>query len=398
MLKTLLATDILKVAERPVDAASKSKKENPTRNDSACNVCHDILDPIAGGFRGWDENDYEYWTLDSAQNGWHPEMKLPGYGDEEMDASQYPTALRWLGDQIAQDPRFSIATVNTVYRALTGHEVLTYPANAADPDFAGNLAAWQAQDAYFRAVAEKFTKSNFNFKLVVKEIIKSPYFRAIDAPQSLAANNGAVNALGTGRLLGPELLDRKLKATLGYNWIQFYNFDKPEGPPKWFNDDGMKILYGGIDSDSVIARVGIPNSVMSNIGLRLANEVSCLAVPYDLQRAQKDRILFTEISDVTDVSEENVRKNIVHLFERLLGETKATNDADVTAVYELFTSARDDGTISGLAQNQLDYPCRLDPTTGNDYPDEFKKDAGYVIRSWMAVVTFMIADYRFLYD
>ena len=80
------------------------------------------------------------------------------------------------------------------------------------------------------------------------------------------------------------------------------------------------------------------------------------------------------------------------------GETKTADDADVTAVYNLFTSARDDGTISGLAQNQLDYPCRLDPTTGAEYDDAFKKDAGYVIRSWMAVVTFLIADYRFLYD
>ena len=47
--KFFLATDLLAVAERPIDPSSVTST-NPTRDDQYCTSCHKILDPVASTF------------------------------------------------------------------------------------------------------------------------------------------------------------------------------------------------------------------------------------------------------------------------------------------------------------------------------------------------------------
>jgi hypothetical protein len=70
-----LATDILKIAERPVDPSAATAHENPTMTDKNCVMCHKIMDPIAGGFRGYDDNDYENFK---GSRPWFGDMAAPG--------------------------------------------------------------------------------------------------------------------------------------------------------------------------------------------------------------------------------------------------------------------------------------------------------------------------------
>ena len=51
--KFFLATDILQLAERPVDSTN-IEGHNPTMNNPECTVCHEPMDPVAGAFMNWD--------------------------------------------------------------------------------------------------------------------------------------------------------------------------------------------------------------------------------------------------------------------------------------------------------------------------------------------------------
>ncbi len=52
--------------------------------------------------------------------------------------------------------------------------------------------------------------------------------------------------------------------------------------------------------------------------------------------------------------------------------------------------------------SSLPWDCRgrRNPLTGEDLPDEerINDDENYVIRSWMAVVTYLLSDFKFLYE
>jgi hypothetical protein len=394
-----LATDVLKIAERPVDATKVTAQENPTRDSSACNVCHRVIDPVAGGFRGYDDQDYEQFD---PMAGWHDEMFAPGFGSDKMDPSYYTHAQQWLVGQMASDPRFAINAVYMAYKGLTGHEPLAYPRDATDPDFDSKLAAWTAQDTFFRQTAADFTQRNSNFKVVIKAIVKSPYYRAVEGDP---ATPFMQTDIGTGRLLTPEMLNRKIQAVTGYKWRKPYNWDEQHD---WLLED-YDLLYGGIDSADVPTRLTTANSLIASVGSVMANEMSCRLTAYDFTNAKKDRHLFPLI-DPTEVPESaghtvdgavaNIKANIQYLHELLLDEKLDINDPEIERTYQVFLDTWRELNASG--DKSLTGPCQgqWDPATGKDLPDAVKitNDPNFTIRSWMAVTAYLLSDWRFLYE
>ncbi len=61
--------------------------------------------------------------------------------------------------------------------------------------------------------------------------------------------------------MAPEQLERKIEALFGKRWGQVEN--------------KMKILYGGINSQSVTERLTDPSGAMGAIQRIMANDVSC---------------------------------------------------------------------------------------------------------------------------
>jgi hypothetical protein len=158
LFKSFMAFNVLKISERPVDASKVAAGDNPTRNSELCNVCHKVIDPIAGGFRGWSENgNYTKFYVDEP---WHDDMEPPGFADEKMPASAYNTGLPWMAAEIANDPRFAISVVQTLFTGVTGHEPMAYPTDSDAADYNDKLIAWQAQDAFFRASVELLVMPN----------------------------------------------------------------------------------------------------------------------------------------------------------------------------------------------------------------------------------------------
>jgi hypothetical protein len=395
-----LATDVLQIATRPVDATSVSSLEDPTRNSSLCNVCHKVIDPVAGGFRGYDEN-----TMDdfNPADPWHDDMYPPGFGSTNMDPSYYTKALQWLGPQVAQDTRFPISAVTTVYTGLTGQTPLVYPGDATDPNFSTELAAWSAQDAFIRATATAFVSANYNLKTIFKAVIKSPYYRAIAAPSNMSAITLA--QVGGARLLTPEMLNRKIAAVLGYRWRAPYNWSSPYD---WLLND-YDILYGGIDSDSTTTRLTSPNGIISAVATRMANESSCAVTAWDFSKPKASRTFFSKV-DLTEVPESSgntvegsvadIKANIQYLHQYILGETLAIDDPEIERTYQLFLDTWHELSQSGDTSLVWECQAQTDPTTGNKLPagTTIGDDKNFTLRSWQAVLAYMLSDYKFLYE
>ncbi len=395
-----LATDILKIAVRPIDPTAVTAIEDPTRNSTVCTVCHQIIDPVAGGFRGYD--DYDYESFDPSRP-WHDEVFAPGFGPTLMDPSYYTKALQWLGPQVAADPRFAISAVRTVYTGMTGHIPLDYPADSTDPDFTNLLAAWQAQDGFFTQTATAFSGANFDLKVVFKAMVKSPYYRAVSAPSGTDA--ALLADVGAGRLLTPEMLDRKITAITGYGWRYPWDYANTH---EWLIQT-YDILYGGIDSDTVTTRLTSPNGIIGAVGFRFANETSCALTGFDFTKDQASRKFFQHV-DVAEVPESaghavdgsvaDIKANIQALHKYLLNEDLSVDDPEITRTYQLFLDTWHELNDAGDASLPWECQGRIDPSTGVDLPkaSQITSDPSFTIRSWMAVLSYLLSDYKFLYE
>ncbi len=405
VLEIFLATDILRIGTRPIDSAMTSQYNNPTRDDPQCTGCHRQIDPIAGAFLKWDDRDQERYFPDQE---WHQEMFPPGFGKEVMDVGEYDRAQAWLTQRIVADPRFVLATVHTMYRGVTGNEPLLYPGDPNAEDFDQQRAAWEAQDRTFRQIGEAFTASGMNLKAVVREIVLTPYFRAANADELSTDREVELLGVGTGRFSIPKVLANKIAAVTGLRWAR--SWDRTD-----YLMSDYKILYGGIDSDSVTERLTTPNGIMANLGWRMANEVACTVTAMDFNKPEGERLLFPEVmvgdmpetpsGDDVPAAIERIRANIKHLHAQVLDERLEDDDPELERTYELFYETWKEGSAKVESEElgrNLTWACqaRVDPETGEDLPDEerLNQDEGYTIRAWMAVMTYLLSDYGFLYE
>ncbi len=270
-----------------------------------------------------------------------------------------------------------------------------------DPDVDPALErAYNLQQQVLRTIQRRFIDNGHNFKLLVREIILSPYFRAKNASPLTSEMETELSTFGTARLLTPEHLSRKIEATTGIRWRS--NPNRTD-----FLLEQYRIFYGGIDSDLVTKRVTEPNGVMASLAQRMAYEVACSAVPYDFSKPANERVLFPNIDRSTQLSEasDQVRDAVRHLHEQLLGEDLAGSDAEIAAtmvvLMEVYSLGRE-GLADGSVSEELAGPCRLfnDRITGESLPQErrINRDTEYTVRAWMAAVSYLLSDYQYLYE
>ncbi len=400
VLSTFLATDVLKLAERPVDATQVADVQDPTLNSPACTVCHDVIDPIAGGFRGYDALDYEKYDRRAAVHGWYADMAPPGFDGAAMPAADAARGLPWLGARVAGDPRFPYAAVVTVFKGLTGHDPLPYPSSQGGRVASGDLAAWSAEDAFFRKVILDFEVSGLDLKIVVKDVVESAYYRAHDVAPG--ADDASLADVGTARLLTPEMLSRKLRAIFGFDWT-------PENDlTQSLLTTDYEIAYGGIDSNAVTTRLTDPNGIVLGVQQRMANEMACRATALDFASPRIERRLFpdVEIEDAASPAAlERVRDNAVHLHAFVLGEDLDRHDAEIDRTVALFVdtyrelAAAGDPALPSACQARRDYRSAHGARAA-DLPADRRitSDPHFTIRAWQAVILYMLSDYAFLYE
>ena len=337
----------------------------PTFEDPQCTVCHDVMDPIAGLFSnrtGSGEYNTNLTFQHTRTTNGVPRMVPAGYSllqADQLPGAEEDTALQWLGGRLAQDDRFAERTVRTVFKGLTGID--------------GTAAS---TTAFINETKNRFVTANFNFKLLVKDVIASDYFMARNLALGEDPNNYA--DIGAGRLITPEELNRKISDITGVN----YEWRGPN------SNSGLlgrhRLLYGGIDSDDVIQRTTEPTALIDGIQERIANQVACQRVASDLYSGGT-LFPFADETDVPDggAGENAIRRNIQFLHRHILGEDLPLNDVEINNTYQLFVDVRARG------ETALQSQCRGGGAS---------TDNNRTVIPWMAVVTYLLTDYRFLYE
>lgn len=391
-LDYFLATDVMTLGARPIDADSVSE-HNPTMNNPECTSCHQILDPVAGAFQNW--NDTGRYVPD----GWYQDMLPPGLGDEVMPGEAWPTSVQWLGDRIAADDRFARAVVELVYEGLTGQAAAREPTDPTAVDYGADIRAFAVQDKVFKDIAQRFIDSGYDLRELLVGLVMSPYYRASNSDPLDEQRAFELDGIGAARLASPEQLHRRIAMATGYAWTD------DEGKSWLPRNRPLHLMYGGIDSDAVTEDFDDANGVMLNIVQRMANEMGCLATAQDFARPAAERVLFpfVESTSLPGLDDAAIAENIAHLHEQILGEALEPGDPRLADTLALFLDVHADG-MSGMTTGE--YPsaligaCRatVDPLTGDALPLQIVEDPDYTVRAWMAVVTAMLGDFTFMYE
>lgn len=414
-----LDTDILAIeGVRPGNAVDITTPI-PTINNPQCSKCHSVLDPVASIFQNWDDKG-RYRPSRLSKYGWYADMEARGFNGEVMPlAGNVDSSVQWLASRMAQDPKFPRAVTRIMVNGLTGKEPLNAPVDsgAAQAEF----DAYVAERTVLNDIQAQFVDDNYNLKTLVREIILSPYWRA--SGLSINADVSSFSTTGSTYLLSPEQLDRKIESLFGFDWrgsLDQYYKDKDKS---WASKLGNTFhqIYGGIDSDSIVTRLTSPNGMMGAMQLRMANELSCYAVPHDFWLPEEQRRLFLFVDKDTnpynDVGAQDpvamnlIRQNIQYLHEYLLGESLPLNAEEIQHSFDLYMNVLNRGRQYVLSNSgewwAVKLPGDCDRTRdfeGNDLDDEdgdnarLQYDNQFVIRAWMALVAYLLSDYKFLYS
>jgi hypothetical protein len=233
----------------------------------------------------------------------------------------------------------------------------------------------------------------------------SQYYRAFDVPN----NTAEVVDLGSGRLLTPEMMNRKIHAITGIYWGYFqdgYHRDmlNKETGENYFT------LYGGMDSNSVIRHLDQPNGTVAAVATRMANDLSCDLTAWDFTKAPDKRRFFPLVETAivpessgneVPASVELIKQNIAYLHHLILGERVKIDDPEVARTYKLFLETWRELSTAEVGDD-LQYWCRgaWDHSTGLELPEEQRiyEDPARTIRAWQAVMSYLMMDYKFIYE
>lgn len=403
-----LGVDIEGLSERTTDQSALADENNPTLNNENCTVCHNIMDPVAGAFQNYGDQGFykdqpgglhslpgsNRFDPDSDfQNGdtWYSDMLAPGFGDELAPNSD--NSIQWLAEKFVNDPRFGYGTAYFWYPAVMGRDAYALPDNPEDSDYEFKLAAYSAeqqmlQDAATSFVAGSAGNGKHNLKDLLVDLTLSDHFRANSVDAITFSQDVELDRIGSGKLLTPEQLNRKLENTTGFNW-EYGSFGAL--------DEVYSLTYGGIDSFAITDRATDLTTLMSTVVTTMANEVSCPITAQDFGRSQSQRKLFpfVELNGLPTNSESEIRSNIQYLHSRLLGEELGVNDPEIDATYGLFTAVWDarKAANKGSSVSSVSEICITDNVS-----NPVLSDSNQTLRSWAAVVNYMIRDYKFIHE
>ncbi|PCJ22472.1 MAG: hypothetical protein COA96_14420 [SAR86 cluster bacterium] len=403
-----LGVDIEGLSERTTDQSALSDENNPTLNNENCTVCHTTMDPVAGSFQNYN-NDGLYkarpggnhslpgsYTNNPSSgylNGdtWYSDMLGPGFG--LLLAPNSNNSIQWLAQEFIQDPRFGLGTVNFWYPAIIGRDPYDLPENQEDSDYQSKLVAYNAEQNLMQTTANNFIAGSagngtYNLKDMLVDLVMSDHFRSNSVAEITDAQAVELKEVGTGKLLTPEQLNRKLIDVTGFEWA----YGRTNALAAVYG-----LVYGGIDSFGITDRATELTTLMSTVVTAMANETSCPIVSNDFSKPAGSRKLFVdvELTSLPTTSSSAIRSTIQHLHSQLLGEDLASNDPEINATYDLFEAvwtariaAGKGQTVSSVSElcifENVDNPVELDPNQ--------------TLRSWAVVLNYLMRDYKFIHE
>ncbi|MCS7101543.1 MAG: hypothetical protein NZL99_07590 [Burkholderiaceae bacterium] len=404
LFQQFLATDVNALAVRPIDDSGNFRV--PVLENPNCTSCHDVIDPIAAGFQNWNENNrylpfrtaagkdhalpqsYRSNAYPRNANGqpyyqdgdnWFRDQRAPGYGSTPMPGgfTGNNTALQWLGQQVAADPRFALGAVHFWYEGVFGRKPLKQPIDQSSPQYAAKLAAYNAQLQEFQEIAARFRASGYNVKDLLVDLVTSRWFRAERATGLNETRAAELADVGSMNLLLPTQLNLKLTALTGQPWAEFNN---PYA--------GLALNYGDFDGVTRTTRAKSFTMMQTTTIDRLVATRSCAITQADFNRPPAQRLLFPNVTlndtPATAAGREAIVNNVRHLHRWLWKEDAPATDPEVQRTVKLFEDVWNDRATA---------PARAVACAYNN-----GNDPNYTGRAWAAVIAYMLGDPKFLYE
>lgn len=257
-----------------IDALTSGDPEDVIRDTPACQSCHSTLDPLASHFFGywWERegglDDQTTYRPEDEQMWRDPDKsgKSPGYFG-------VPTgSMKEMAELLADDPRFVDCAVETVFEGLTQRTVV-------EEDW-----------TELRVHRDAFASSGLVIKDLVRSIVMSEEYRAAEATDAALASR-----LPTVKMASTTQLSGIISEKTGYRW----DFDGRDGLR--YNDDGLVVLGGGIDSRYVTSPSHDPSVGMVFIQERFAQAAGWHVARHDLDPAREgEAILLRYVTALDD--------------------------------------------------------------------------------------------------
>ena len=278
--------------------------EDPDSFDAMMN-CYPLLDYTA-----------------SSATGWQPRgLRPPGYYGLGANG------LAELGEQIANDPRFSLCAAKRFYGYLGQVDVASVPLEVAAP------------------LQQLFADSGYDAKALARAVVLSDAFRA----SHLSAADETEHIAGL-QIIRPRHYGRMLQELTDFEWRI-----KPDSATCglgevyrcWGEVDlsagsafGFTAMAGGIDSLLVTKPSHTMTPVRALFYQAMASEAAGYVVPRDSAVSSPgQRELFTVINSMQSSDELEVRRQLEELHLRILGEFVTTNSLEVDETFALFSAA-----------------------------------------------------------
>ncbi len=345
-----------------------------------------------------------------------------------------PDRLAWLADRVTEHPRFAYAVVVPLYEGLIGQKLISAPDSLVDPDFDAKARAFAAQQRELAELVSAFRAGGGRFQPVVKAIVLSRSFRADTAASVDDGTARTLELMGIGqksKLMTPELLARRIQLLTGIEWNRVRN---PNQPELLATGGQYNVFMGGIDSETVTLRSRDPVAIRAAVARRFGNEFSCVVVPQEFAIVPlTERRLFRNIdlgetpiaADGTiDAAVETRVLSQIRRLHTVLWNEETLDEDEVQASYDLFLAAiremqapADGSTtpaaIGATCQAVSKYVATDDgvrpqfPATGTvditigDTAVAHRRvtqDPTFTVRAWMAVLSTIIADPRFIFE
>ena len=287
--------------------------------------------------------------------------------------------LSWLAQKMTSDSRqYAKGAVYFWYRALFKREPL-----------AASEIGYTEQQTVLQKLTERFKDvHNFNVKKLLIDMVQSSLFNA--SPNSNATlDTASERAVGMLRVLHPHELHSRIKAASGTTeWIRFRQLAWKESEARMYYD-----FDGGVDSSEPSTQI---NAMMYNIIQKMAFD----EMPYQIYAELNNGItpiLFPHVTKndepMEPLNESVIRDNIVHLLWNFWGKKFASDSTEVNDLYQFLIDVQS----AGLARI-INSGTNSDDGVTNYINDRAHKDTRYVMRSWLALTTYLISDAEFVYE
>lgn len=302
-----------------------------TRQD--CRACHDTLDPLASFIfpldnadRGFEDGDPQNFFSANAER-WRWANKRPPavYGQPGQD-------LRDLGRLLVGHPRFAECQTQRAFEMLFLRKPQT-----------------NAEITTVRSIANQFSgEDGYVYRKMVRRLMLSDVYR----------NRPVNNDARWVRRTSPERLERLVQDLTGFVWTREAGNEEeplPAVPLLTSEEDGYRIILGGINGYSVTGRNHALNASVSMVARKVATVAADATLLRDLSLPYGQRKLLGGVrgDETPEKDEVAIRATLSRIARRLYGNHYAPDGQYVTVWFNLFRSLYRDETQTGEDEDDV---------------------------------------------